>query len=246
MIIVLITKVAVCDDIQKELEKILSALNSYAIAHPELRFDIDEYNTAMDILSAVKKEKTYDIALLDICMPGILGTEVAEEMLSKNPHTSIIFLTTSDEYAVTAFALNATHYLLKPFTQEQFDEALDRAVKKAADQDFLSLACVDGMYRVRVREIVSIESQSHYLLLNLSSGEMLRMRGRLSQMFEEMQEFPEFIQIGASYIANLVYVRKIAGNTVEMLNGTKIPVPRRSSETVQKAYMDFCRREALR
>ncbi len=242
----LVTKVAVCDDIQKELEKILSALNSYAMAHPELRLDIDEYNTAMDILSAIKKEKTYEIALLDICMPGILGTEVAEKMLSRNPNTSIIFLTTSDEYAVTAFAMNATHYLLKPFKQEQFDAALDRAVKKVAHQDFLSLACVDGMYRVRVREIVSIESQSHYLLLNLSSGEMLRLRGKLSQMFEEMQEFPEFIQIGASYIVNLVFVRKISGNTVEMLNGTKIPVPRRSSETVQKTYMEFCRREALR
>lgn len=238
-------KVAVCDDIQGELEKIKTALDTYINLHPELHFEIDEYCTAMDILSAIKKEKIYDIALLDICMPGVLGTDVAEEMLAKNPDTGIIFLTTSDEYAVAAFAMNATHYLLKPFTQEQFDTALDRAVQKTGARNFLSIACVDGMYRVCTSEIVFVESQGHYLLLNLSSGKILRLRGKLSQMFEEMRPFSEFIRVGASYIANFAFVRKISTGTVELLNGTKIPIPRRSSEEVQKAYMDFCRKEAL-
>ncbi len=241
-----VIKVAICDDIQRELEKISEALDAYTKAHPELCFETDRYSSAVDILSEVEKEKVYDIALLDICMPGILGTDAAREMLSKSPDMGIIFLTTSAEYAVMAFALNAIHYLLKPFTQEQFDEALDRAIKRTAEQDFLSLACVGGMYRVRINEVVSIESQSHYLMLNLSSGEILRMRRKLSQMFEEMQEYPEFIRIGASYIVNLSFVRKISGNTVEMISGAKVPIPRRSSEEVQKAYMDFCRKEALK
>lgn len=239
-------KVAICDDIQWELDKMRTALAIYAKAHPDLCFDIDEYRLAEDILHVVEKEKTYDVVLLDICMPGISGTDAAQEILSKSPDTSIIFLTTSDEYAVTAFAMNATHYLLKPFTQEQFDAAIDRAVQKMTDQKFLSLSCVDGMYRVRISEIVSIESQSHYLWLSLFSGQILRLRGKLSQMFEEMQKYPEFIKVGSSYIVNLAFVRKISANTMEMLNGAKIPVPRRSGGEVQKAYMDFCRKEALK
>ena len=239
-------QIAICDDIQKDLETIRAALDTYAKAHLELHFDIDEYVVAIDLLNAVEKGKTYDIALLDICMPGVLGTDVAEEMLAKSPDMGIVFLSTSDEYAVTAFALNATHYLLKPFSQEQFNEALDRAVKKTEDRDFLSLACVDGIYRVCVTEIVFIESQNHYLLLSLSSGELLKLRMKLSQMFEELREYSEFIKVGASYVVNLAFVRKISGNTLEMLNGVKISIPRRSSEEVQKIYMDFCRKEALK
>ena len=236
-------RVAICDDIQKELEKIRAALDNYAKAHSEYYFDIDEYSTPIDVLNALEKGKTYDIALLDICMPGVLGTDVAEEMLVQSPDMGIIFLTTSDEYAVTAFALNATHYLLKPFSQEQFNEALDRAVKKTKGQDFISLACVDSIYRVRISEIISIESQNHYLLIQLSSGKVLRMRMKLSQIFEEIQKYPEFMKVGASYVVNLIFIRRIFGNTLEMLNGTKIPIPRRSSEEVQKTYMDFCRKE---
>lgn len=240
-----VIKVAICDDIPKELERISNALDFYAKTHPVLHFEADKYSAAMDILNVVEKEKTYDIALMDICMPGILGTDAAGEMLAKSPDTNVIFLTTSDEYAVAAFAMNATHYLLKPFTQEQFDAAFDRAVQKLEACNFLPLACVDGMYRVRVNEIVSIEAQSHYLLLNLSTGEILRLRMKLSQMFEELQKFPEFIRIGASYIVNLAFVRKISSGIMEMQNGVKIPVPRRSNEEVKKAYMDFCRKEAL-
>ena len=239
-------RIAVCDDMPSEVEKISAALSAYIKAHPELCFDIDKYGTAMDILNAVEKGIGYDIALLDICMPGILGTDVAGEMLSQSPDMGVIFLTASDEYAVEAFAMNAIHYLLKPFSQEQFDEAMDRAVRKMVDCDFVSLSCVDGVYRVRASEIVFIESQNHYLLLNLSCGEVLRMRKKIIQMFEEIKKYPEFIRIGASYIANLSFVRKISVNTPEMYNGAKIPITRRSSGKVQKAYMDFCRREPMK
>lgn len=141
--------------------------------------------------------------------------------------------------------MNAVHYLLKPFSQEQFNEALDRAVRKIKVQNFLSLACVDGVYRVRVQEIIFIESQNHYLMIRLSSGETLRLRGKLSQLFEEMQEYLEFIRVGVSYIVNLRFVRRVAGNALEIMDGAKIPIPRRSSEEVKKIYVDFCRKEAL-
>ena len=147
---------------------------------------------------------------------------------------------------MTAFSLNAVHYLLKPFAQEQFDAAMNRAVQKTAGQKFLSVACVDGMYRVRISEIVYIESQGHYLSLCLASGEVLRLRRKLSQMFEEMEKYPEFIRIGASYIVNLGFVRKISAAVMEMTNGDRISIPRRSAGEAQKAYMDFCRKEALK
>lgn len=242
----LLFKVAVCDDVEKELEKIKTALDAYEKAHSGFYFDVDEFQSALSILKAVKKEKTYDIVLLDICMPGILGTDVAQEMLAKSPDTNIIFLTASDEYAVEAFALNATHYLLKPFTQEQFAAAMDRAVEKMPEETVLSLACVDGMYRVRISKVVSVESQGHYLLYHLSDGKTIKQRGKLTHIYEDLQKYPEFIRVGASYVVNLTFVRSVFGNTLEMRDGAKIPIPRRNSGEVQRAYMNFCRKEALR
>lgn len=236
-------RAVICDDIQKDMETIRTALDIYIKAHPEYHVEIDECNAAADVLRSMEEE-AYDIALMDICMPDVSGTDAAEEMLAKNPEMSVIFLTTSDEYAVEAFAMNATHYLLKPFTQEQFDAAIDRAIKKTEKQVLLSLDCVNGVYRVRINEIVSIESQNHYLLVGLASGETLKLRRKLSQMFEEIQKYPAFIKVGASYVVNFDFVRSISGNSIEMRGGAKILVPRRSVEEVQRAYMEYCRKEA--
>lgn len=237
-------QIAICDDEHKELKAIRKALDTYREAHTEYSFEIDEYSTAFGILHALERGKAYDIALLDICMPGILGTDVAEAMLAKSPDMGVIFLSSSSEYAVEAFALNATHYLLKPFSQAQFDEAVDRAVKKTEERVCLSLACVDGMHRVCISEIAYVESQSHYLDIHLSSGGVLRVRMKLSEMFGKIQECPEFFKVGASYIVNFNFVRSVSENTIEMLSGVTIPVPRRSVDKVQKKYMDFCRKEA--
>ena len=69
---------------------------------------------------------------------------------------------------------------------------------------------------------------------------------KLSQMFEEMKKYSGFIKVGASYVVNLAFVRRISGNDLEMFNGVTVSIPRRSSEEVQKIYMDFCRKEALK
>ena len=242
----LIIKAVICDDIPKEMEQISNALDFYEKAHTEFIFETERYQTATELLNAAEKEKTYDIALLDICMPGISGTDAARELFLRNPDTGVIFLTTSSEYAVEAFALNAVHYLLKPFTQEQFDDALDRAVQRNAKDDFLSLDCVDGAYRVRISEILFIESQRHYLQLYLTIGNVLKLRRTISSMWEEITEHSEFVKIGVSYIVNLCYVRKISSGSLEMADGSKIPIPRRCEEAVRKACMDFCRKEALK
>ena len=89
--------------------------------------------------------------------------DVAGEIISKSHDMGIIFLTISSKYAVAVFAMNTIHYLLKLFSQEQFDIAMYRAVKKVVYYDVISLSCVDGVYRVCISEIVFIESQGHYM-----------------------------------------------------------------------------------
>ncbi|MBQ1412260.1 MAG: response regulator [Clostridia bacterium] len=60
-----------------------------------------------------------DIALLDIDMPGMNGMMLAAEIKRKYPHMAIIFLTGYSQYAVEAFSMRASGYLLKPVTQEK-------------------------------------------------------------------------------------------------------------------------------
>jgi two-component system LytT family response regulator len=69
--------------------------------------------------------------LLDIQMPELTGLEVLRQI----QHRPVVVLTTAyDQYALTAYELNAIDYLLKPFTRERFDAAIQR-VRSAAQTD---------------------------------------------------------------------------------------------------------------
>src|SRR5690625_128172 len=71
-----------------------------------------------------------DVIFLDIHMPEMDGLELAEQILSKKPHIDIVFVTAYNDYAVTAFDLNAIDYLLKPVKVVRLQKTIDRLGKE--------------------------------------------------------------------------------------------------------------------
>lgn len=123
--------IVICDDQINELENIKQIASEYAKMHAELFITITGFSNPLEMLDDISKNGVPDIALLDICMPGILGTEIAKELKSKSKEdTDIIFLTTSHDFAVEAFALHVNDYLTKPFTKERLTDTLDRIIEK--------------------------------------------------------------------------------------------------------------------
>ena len=97
-------------------------LREYLQAHDDIEI-IGECDNGFDAVKAIT-ELQPDLVFLDIQMPRLSGLEVLE--LTRRDH-GVIFTTAFDQYALKAFDLRAIDYLLKPFAQTRFDEALARA-----------------------------------------------------------------------------------------------------------------------
>ncbi len=69
-----------------------------------------------------------DLALLDIDMPDMTGLELAEKLRQINPHIAIIFLTAYSQYALEAYEVHPTSYLLKPFDQARLTKEVEYAL----------------------------------------------------------------------------------------------------------------------
>ena len=84
----------ICDDQKSELEMMQKIISDYAGEHPDLFLAIQCFSNPFDMLDEIDRSGAPDIALLDICMPGVLGTEVAREIQRKSQDvTDIVFLT---------------------------------------------------------------------------------------------------------------------------------------------------------
>jgi two-component system LytT family response regulator len=80
------------------------------------------------------RDKTPDLTFLDVQMPGMSGIDVVEEVGQEDMPVTV-FVTAYDQYAIKAFDLAAVDYLLKPFDDERFEEALRRARKRIGSQE---------------------------------------------------------------------------------------------------------------
>ncbi len=235
-------RIAICDDMSDELEKIRSAAEMYG-KKCGISFSINSYGSANSLLEDVENGADFDAALLDVCMPEMSGIEAARKIRSLHKNISIIFLTTSRDYAVEAFSLSATHYLIKPFTQEQFCEAMDRIFGGDKGKNYITVRCDDELRTVDLNDVEFFEIRGHDLHIFMSVGEQICFRQTMCAVREQLGENATFAGCGASYIVNLGRIKKMTASLLTMQCGARIPVPRRAYAQLEKRYLDYYRRE---
>src|SRR4026208_2581491 len=98
-----------------------SIVKEYLQKHPEFEL-MQECNDGFEGFKAIQQYHP-DLIFLDIQMPKINGFEMLE-LLDQSP--AVIFTTAFDEFAIKAFEAHAIDYLLKPFSQDRFDKALQK------------------------------------------------------------------------------------------------------------------------
>ena len=237
-------KVAICDDDINQLEVIKAAMKNYEAAHDKHTYEIECFDNPLEFLQRSEKTGGYDILLLDICMPGILGTDIAKEIRKKKEKSEIVFLTASQDFAVEAFSLKAAHYVVKPFTAEQFAEALDRATEKFTSKQNrnINIKLQNGDLRfIELNEIMYVESFRHTQCIYLKSGESIEARetlAKLSSMFDEVSK-GQFICPYKGFIVNQKSIRGIEPAKIILKNGKEIPIVKRNFAAIKQQYFSF-------
>jgi len=172
---------------------------------------------------AIKAIKTHQpqILFLDIQMPKVNGLELLEVI---DEPLQVVFTTAYDQYALKAFELNAVDYLLKPFDEKRFDEAVNKVLdkikagevsnKKQINQiqnttpELLERIVVKNGSKLEVidlKHLVYIEAQDDYVMLYTESGHYLK--SKTMKYFEEHLPQDQFLRIHRSYIINTTKIK---------------------------------------
>ena len=117
----------------------LETLKEAVCASPDI--ESVETFTACSAALAYAAENRIDAAFLDINMRGIGGLGLAEKLLELQPHCKIVFCTGYEEYAVSAFQLHVSGYLMKPITPEAVQKEIDHIKGIKAAEKLLTIRC---------------------------------------------------------------------------------------------------------
>lgn len=239
-----VLEIVICDDDVKQLATIQEATERYFALHPERPVRIRTYDNALLLSEDFSKLGACDILLLDIFMPGILGTEIAREIRNRKERTEIVFLTTSSEFAVKAFSLKAAHYIVKPFTQDAFDEALNRVFERL---DYLQPKKLrikltgSSVQTIDISEIQYIESFSHLQTVHQKDGTLLKARQSMSQFLLDLEQLSpgQFLSPYKGYIVNLAAIRTIEPDQILFHGGKSVPIVKRNYRALKDQYFNY-------
>jgi two-component system LytT family response regulator len=191
------------------------------------------------------------LVFMDIQMPELTGLEVVRQLEGLQPWPAVVFTTAYDQHALTAFELHALDYLLKPFTADRFDRAVQRvleesaAPREAAEQ---ALAAPTGlMHRILVRdrgqifplptaEIEYLKSDSKYTLI-AARGSSYFVRLPLADI-EPRLDPARFLRVHRNAIVNLDFVQSMKPDEQSQLellmqDGSKLLANRDASKLLR-------------
>lgn len=197
------------------------------------------------------KKTNIDILFLDIHLQSTSGIELLQRLQPVDYH--VIFVTAYDEYAIKAFELAATDYLLKPINGKRLKETIDRIhminepsqdlknlidklMSEANNVKKIALPILSGFEFVSPDLILYIEGDNNYSIFHFKNGSKLVISKTLSYI-ENLVKTYSFLRVHKSYIINVKYIVryfKRSGATVVLENGKEIPVSRTRKDALNE------------
>jgi two-component system LytT family response regulator len=193
-----------------------------------------------------------DILLLDITMPELTGLELVR--ILPEPLPDVVLVTSHRDYAVDAFELRVTDYLVKPLDYARFSRTVDRIRNQriaqapvpaaapasasaaeamfGADGNALFLKINNRLMRVNFDEVLYIEAMSMYsVLVTLKHKHIVY---ATLKTFEERLPFAHFVRVHRSYMVNTQLIEAIEDNQLQLPGGHEVPVAKAYQESFFK------------
>ncbi|MDO5422762.1 MAG: LytTR family DNA-binding domain-containing protein [Eubacteriales bacterium] len=226
-------RIALCDDDRRERELFLHALHGWdPTQQPEC------FSDGASFLEAARMEPPFDIAFLDIYMPGEDGMDVAGALREISPETGVVFVTISEAHAVDAFSLHALHYLVKPVTTEGVAECFRRLTQiQTKKRRELTLSSGRESRTVYQDEILYIQSDRHAKEIHLTGGRRIRVWISMEELEEKLDG--TFLRLGRSAIVNMEQIEQMGTESCLLRNGIRLEFSRRERAAVRAAYDNY-------
>ena len=233
----ILNRIVICDDEIEDLQNvnnlIMSCCQKNGIDVKTVLF------TRGDECLQYLREKSARLVLLDIYLQDISGCEIARILRGFDEKCAIAFVTNSREYALDGFEVGACHYLVKPFTEEQIEQALVRCnLIEHREKKYLTLNNNHVGIKVDLGLIVYIEVYDKQSIIHLRGGRTLKTYQTLSELARDL-DGDVFLRTHRSYLVNMSYIHLVQTTEFILTTGEKVPIRQAGRKRIKETYMEY-------
>ncbi len=229
-------KIAIVDDEKIFLDQ-LNDIVANKLSEMGLEIEqLDLFHSADEFFEVWKPQK-YHVVFLDIYIDDDNGVDIARRIRETDSEVSLIFCTTSNEFAAQSYEVDARYYLQKLITDEKVASMLKRVNFLRLEKNRI-LTLPDG-FRCILHKIRYTNYMNHSVIFYMDGAEPHSVYMSHSAAEKLLLSHYEFITINKGNIVNMDMVEKISNNIFHMKNGELLPISRRRFKEVSEAYARY-------
>lgn len=226
----------ICDDSRSDRMRIRHHLEVYLT---DLRmfenFEIVEFSDGKSLIDAwLDAEEKPVLIFLDIYMEELSGIETAELLREHGAECSIIFTTSSNEFAAESYRVHALYYLCKPYVHEEFAAAMEccKSLLQNAVKTY-TISVRGEKIEIPIHLIEFFETGNHVVLLHTAAREYSFVSS-MSKVREAFERNESFLSVGSSYLVNVRYIKERSRDCLIMQGGQMVSIPVREQKRIRQ------------
>jgi DNA-binding LytR/AlgR family response regulator len=145
-----------------------------------------------------------------------------------------VFLTTSPDFAIEGYEVDAAGYLLKPVREDMLKNLFDR-ILLPAHRPQVGLKCGREYRYIYLDDVLWVESKNHTVYIHLRDGTVMDMRSKLDEI-QALMDADCMLRCHQSYLVNMSYITNVDENGFKMEDGSHVPIRVRSRRQITDTY----------
>ena len=234
--------IAICDDDDNALRMLdIMCKRNFAVYGKNV--EIQTFNRSVMLLEEIEK-KRFDIVFLDIDMPEVMGTEIAEKIIEMNARTIILFVSNYETVVFDTFQYSPFRFLRKMHLGEELPAAIRDLNKKLnSEKKYIEYADTHKVWMIEYANIIDICAQKHgssIRYINMDHLETCVTRKALKE-YEALLKNENFIKIHSGCLVNVCHITRVNGRTITLDTGEELLAARSRQTEVEKSFLRYIR-----
>ena len=234
--------IAIVEDTPGDYQILRACVDRYVRAH-ELGARVDGFQSAASFIASFRAGR-YDLVFLDCYLDeaGLVrdeaaptGLDIARRIRTTDESVRIFFITSSRDFAVESYEVQASGYLMKPVQYDDLALALDRFGIGASKERTVEIGGESfDANRLRWARVVN-----HTVELHVGKAEPIHVRATLTQLEEALADTHQFCSPARGYLVNLDTVESVQDDSLVVRDDVPVPISRRNFQATLEAWGEW-------
>lgn len=231
-------KIAICDDEETSVH-LNKALTEKVLKEENIEYEINTFQDMREMTDSLTKltvAQPYNVLLCDILASDMNGIEAAEKLRSLGENIDIIFISSTAEFALEGYRVQALRYIQKPVDIDKLREALLISYHKYSCKEGVAVNVDGKSVNISFEDISYMESCGRDIDIHLQD-KVITTHIKISDMEKMLPE--GFFRCHRSYIVNFSYMESIERYQATMADGDIIPVSQQLYAETKNRYLKY-------